>query len=109
MMTMIALVFKILIIIIMMMMMMMMAIVVMGKIITMKMIRITQEDDRNVTMMIENGRFSRPLDPEKLCESLVGPYDFCLQFSAQIYNEKEFVDESSHLQSLSCDKCTVCC
>ena len=73
MMTMIALVFKILIIIIMMMMMMMMAIVVMGKIITMKMIRITQEDDRNVTMMIENGRFSRPLDPEKLCESLVGP------------------------------------
>ena len=73
MMTMIALVFKILIIIMMMMMMMMMAIVVMGKIITMKMIRITQEDDRNVTMMIENGRFSRPLDPEKLCESLVGP------------------------------------
>ena len=71
MMTMIALVFKILIII--MMMMMMMTIVVMGKIITMKMIRITQEDDRNVTMMIENGRFSRPLDPEKLCESLVGP------------------------------------
>ena len=40
MMTMIALVFKILIIIIM-MMMMMMTIVVMGKIITMKMIRIT--------------------------------------------------------------------
>ena len=73
MMTMIALVFKILIIIIMMMMMMMMAIVVMGKIITMKMIRITQEDDRNVTMMIENGRFSRTLDSEKLCESLVGP------------------------------------
>ena len=74
MMTMIALVFKILIIIMMMMMMMMMmTIVVMGKIITMKMIRITQEDDRNVTMMIENGRFSRPLDPEKLCESLVGP------------------------------------
>ena len=49
----------------MMMMMMMMTIVVMGKIITMKMIRITQEDDRNVTMMIENGRFSRTLDPEK--------------------------------------------
>ena len=72
MMTMIALVFKILILIIM-MIMMMMTIVVMGKIITMKMIRITQEDDRNVTMMIENGRFSRPLDPEKLCESLVGP------------------------------------
>ena len=47
------------------MMMMMMTIVVMGKIITMKMIRITQEDDRNVTMMIENGRFSRTLDPEK--------------------------------------------
>ena len=73
MMTMIALVFKILIIIIMMMMMMMMTIVVMGKIITMKMIRITQEDDRNITMMIEKGRFSRTLDPEKLCESLVGP------------------------------------
>ena len=66
MMTMIALVFKILLIIMMMMMMMMMmTIVVMGKIITMKMIRITQEDDRNVTMMIENGRFSRTLDPEK--------------------------------------------
>ena len=69
MMTMIALVFQILIII----MMMMMTIVVMGKIITMKMIRITQEDDRNITMMIEKGRFSRTLDPEKLCESLVGP------------------------------------
>ena len=74
MMTMIALVFKILIIIIMMIMMMIMrTIAVMGKIITIKMIRITQEDDRNITMMIENGRFSRPLDPEKLCESLVGP------------------------------------
>ena len=74
MMTMIALVFKILLIIMMMMMMMMMmTIVVMGKIITMKMIRITQEDDRNITMMIEKGRFSRTLDPEKLCESLVGP------------------------------------
>ena len=73
MMTMIALVFKILIIIMMMMMMIMMAIAVMGKIITMKMIRITQEDDRNITMMIEKGRFSRTLDPEKLCESLVGP------------------------------------
>ena len=72
MMTIIALVFKILIITIM-MMMMMITIVVMGKIITMKMIRITQEDDRNITMMIENGRFSRPLDSEKLCESLVGP------------------------------------
>ena len=72
MMTMIALVFKILIII-MMMMMIMMIIAVIGKIITMKMIRITQEDDRNITMMIENGRFSRPLDSEKLCESLVGP------------------------------------
>ena len=72
MMTIIALVFKILIITIM-MMMMMITIVVMGKIITMKMIRITQEDDRNITMMIEKGRFSRPLDPEKLCESLVGP------------------------------------
>ena len=73
MMTMIALVFKILIIIMMMMMIIMMTIAVMGKIITMKMIRITQEDDRNITMMIENGRFSRPLDSEKLCESLVGP------------------------------------
>ena len=72
MMTMIALVFKILIII-MMMMMIMMTIAVIGKIITMKMIRITQEDDRNITMMIENGRFLRPLDSEKLCESLVGP------------------------------------
>ena len=72
MMTMIALVFKILIII-MMMMMIMMTIAVIGKIITMKMIRITQEDDRNITMMIEKGRFSRTLDPEKLCESLVGP------------------------------------
>ena len=80
MMTMIALVFQILIIImmmmmmmmmmVMMMMMMMMTIVVMGKIITMKMIRITQEDDRNKMMMIEKGRFSRTLDPEKLCESL---------------------------------------
>ena len=73
MMTMIALVFQILIIIMMMMMMMMMTIVVMGKIITMKMIRITQEDDRSITMVIEKGRFSRTLDPEKLCESLVGP------------------------------------
>ena len=70
MMTMIALVFQILIIIMMMMMMMMMTIVVMGKIITMKMIRITQEDDRSITMVIEKGRFSRTLDPEKLCESL---------------------------------------
>ena len=49
-MTMIALVFKTLIII--MMMMMMMTIVVMGKIKTIKMIRITQEDDRNITMKI---------------------------------------------------------
>ena len=74
MMTMIALVFKILIIIMMMMMMMiMMTIAVIGKIITMKMIRITQEDDRNITMMIEKGRFLRPLDSEKLSESLVGP------------------------------------
>ena len=74
MMTMIALVFKIQIIIMMMIMMMiMMTIAVMGKIITIKMIRITQEDDRNITMMIEKGRFSRTLDPEKLCESLVGP------------------------------------
>ena len=64
MMTMIALVFKILI------MMMMMTIVVMGKMITIKMIRITQVNDRNIMMMI--GRFSRTLDLEKLCESLVG-------------------------------------
>ena len=49
---MIALVFKTLIIIMMMMMMMMMTIVVMGKIKTIKMIRITQEDDRNITMKI---------------------------------------------------------
>ena len=53
---MIALVFKTLIIIIIMMMMMMMmvmmTIVVMGKIKTIKMIRITQEDDRNKTMKI---------------------------------------------------------
>ena len=46
---MIALVFKTLIIII---IMMMMTIVVMGKIKTIKMIRITQEDDRNKTMKI---------------------------------------------------------
>ena len=53
MMMMIALVFKtLIIIIIMMMMMMMMTIVVMGKIKTIKMIRITQEDDRNKTMKI---------------------------------------------------------
>ena len=53
-MMMIALVFKTLIIIMMMMMMMMMmmTIVVMGKIKTIKMIRITQEDDRNKTMKI---------------------------------------------------------
>ena len=49
-MTMIALVFKTLIIII--MMMMMMTIVVMGKIKTIKIIRITQEDDRNIAMKI---------------------------------------------------------
>ena len=66
-MTMIALVFKTLIIIIM-MMMMMMTIVVMGKIKTIKIIRITQEDDRNITMKIfKNSK------PGKLCESLVGP------------------------------------
>ena len=52
-------------------MMMMMTIVVMGKMITLKMIRITQVNDRNIMMMI--GRFSRTLDLEKLCESLVGP------------------------------------
>ena len=77
-MTMIALVFKMLIIIMMMMMMMMMmmTIVVMGKMITIKMIRITQENDRNVMMTIENVRVSRTLDPEKLCEFLVGPSDF---------------------------------
>ena len=51
MMMMIALVFKTLIIIII-MMMMMMTIVVMGKIKTIKIIRITQEDDRNITMKI---------------------------------------------------------
>ena len=51
MMMMIALVFKTLIIIII-MMMMMMTIVVMGKIKTIKMIRIRQEDDRNITMKI---------------------------------------------------------
>ena len=51
MMMMIALLFKTLIIIII-MMMMMMTIVVMGKIKTIKMIRITQEDDRNITMKI---------------------------------------------------------
>ena len=49
-MTMIALVFKTLIIII--IMMMVMTIVVMGKIKTIKIIRITQEDDRNITMKI---------------------------------------------------------
>ena len=70
--TMIALVFKMLITI-MMMMMMMMTIVVMGKMITIKMIRTTQENDRNIMTMIGNGRFSRTLDPIKLCESLVGP------------------------------------
>ena len=51
-MTMIALVFKTLIIIIMMMMMMMMTIAVMGKIKTIKIIRIRQEDDRNIAMKI---------------------------------------------------------
>ena len=65
MMTMIALVCKILI------MMMMMTMV--GKMITIKMIRITQVNDRNIMMMIENGRFSRTLVLEKLCESLFGP------------------------------------
>ena len=55
---------------------MMMTIVVMGKMITIKMIRITQENDRNVMMMIENVRVSRTLDPEKLCEFSVGPSDF---------------------------------
>ena len=50
-MTMIALVFKTLIIIII-IMMMVMTIVVTGKIKTIKMIRITQEDDRNITMKI---------------------------------------------------------
>ena len=66
----IALIFKILLLIIMtmiimMMMMMMTTIVVLGKMITIKMIRITQENDRNIMMMmIGNGRFSRTLDPE---------------------------------------------
>ena len=68
MMIMIARVFKILLL-----MIMMMTIVVMGKMITIKMIRTTQENDRNIMTMIENGRFSRTLDPIKLCESLVGP------------------------------------
>ena len=74
--TMIARVFKILllmIMIMMMMMMMMMTIVVMGKMITIKMIRTTQEKDRNIMTMIGNGRFSRTLDQIILCESLVGP------------------------------------
>ena len=72
---MIARVFKILLLMIMMtmMMMMMMTIVVMGKMVTIKMIRTTQENDRNIMTMIGNGRFSRTLDPIKLCESLVGP------------------------------------
>ena len=66
----IALIFKILLLIIMtmiimMMMMVMTTIVVLGKMITIKMIRITQENDRNIMMMmIGNGRFSRTLDPE---------------------------------------------
>ena len=70
--TMIAGVFKILLLMII-MMMMMMTIVVMGKMITLKMIRTTQENNRNIMTMIGNGRFSRTLDPIKLCESLVGP------------------------------------
>ena len=70
--TMIAGVFKILLLMII-MMMMMMTIVVMGKMITLKMIRITQENNRNIMTMIGNGRFSKTLDPIKLCESLVGP------------------------------------
>ena len=70
MMTMITLVFKILLLMI---MMMMMTIIVRRKMITIKMIRTTQENDRNIMTMIENGRFSRTLDPIKLCESLVGP------------------------------------
>ena len=54
---MIARVFKILLLMIMMtmMMMMMMTIVVMGKMITIKMIRTTQENDRNIMTMIGNG------------------------------------------------------
>ena len=65
----IALIFKILLLIIMTMMIMMMmmtTIVVLGKMITIKMIRITQENDRNIMMMMMmmNGRFSRTLDPE---------------------------------------------
>ena len=72
----IALIIKILLLIIMtmiimmMMMMMMTTIVVLGKMITIKMIRITQENDRNIMMMmIGNGRFSRTLDPE-ICVTL---------------------------------------
>ena len=49
-----------------MMMMMMMTIVVMGKIITMKMIRITQEDDRNITMMIEKRKIFKNSRPGKI-------------------------------------------
>ena len=37
------------------MMMMMMTIVVMGKMVTIKMIRTTQENDRNIMTMIGNG------------------------------------------------------
>ena len=52
----------------MMMMTMMTTVVVLGKMITIKMIRITQENDRNIMMMMMmmmmNGRFSRTLDSE---------------------------------------------
>ena len=71
-MTMIVLIFKILLLLllIIIIMMMMMTIIVFGKMITIKMIRIPQENDRNVMMMMMgNRRFSRTPDPEK-CVSL---------------------------------------
>ena len=66
-MTMIVLIFKILLLLllIIIIMMMMMTIIVFGKMITIKMIRIPQENDRNVMMMMGNRRFSRTPDPEK--------------------------------------------
>ena len=59
-MTMIVLIFKILLlllVIIIIMMMLMMTIIVFGKMITIKMIRIPQENDRNVMMMWETEDF----------------------------------------------------
>ena len=61
----IALIFKILLLIIMTMIIMMMMMVMTTIVVLGKMIRITQENDRNIMMMmIGNGRFSRTLDPE---------------------------------------------